>query len=84
VLEHVIECSVVRPWNFLEVVILYCRCLISGNRLTLCHFFKHSESAWALSNIPSGPAEHTRVVINAQAVREFIKNLCSVVLDVRE
>lgn len=37
-----------------------------------------------MTNIASGTAEHTQVVINAQAVPEFIKLLSSPVPDVRE
>ena len=37
-----------------------------------------------MTNIASGTAEHTQVVINAQAVPEFIKLLSSPVADVRE
>jgi importin subunit alpha-1 len=42
------------------------------------------EAAWALTNIASGTAEHTQVVIDSKAVPEFVKLLSCPILDVRE
>ncbi|KAF9528673.1 armadillo-type protein [Crepidotus variabilis] len=68
-IDRVIECGVVpRFVEFLET---------GHSRLQY-------EAAWALTNIASGTAEHTQVVINAQAVPELIILLSSPVIDVKK
>jgi importin subunit alpha-1 len=87
-IERVIECGVVpRFVEFLKhghaMLQVCCSYALVHNPIEI-YFLSQFEAAWALTNIASGTAEHTQVVISAQAVPEFINLLSSPVLDVRE
>lgn len=86
-IERVIECGVVP--RFVEFLkhghsMLQVSLQLHAFWETVQTYILQFEAAWALTNIASGTAEHTQVVINAQAVPEFINLLSSPVLDVRE
>lgn len=85
-IEKVIECGVVpRFVEFLRgshsMLQVGCIVFLTSSLYILDFQF---EAAWALTNIASGTADHTQVVISAGAVPEFIKLLSSPVPDVRE
>lgn len=86
-IDRVIECGVVP--RFVEFLkgghsMLQVRMLLCVLYSAAAHDISQFEAAWALTNIASGTADHTQVVINSGAVPEFIKLLSSPVLDVRE